>query len=1289
MKGNLLVILICVFVLLLITGVYFVYQSFSNEGNIEKENSSEVTEIENNPKENTARSTPYSDSVAHSSENPIAKKTSPSGNINSKEIINGSGPKHSMEPVVDQTAHSVASKNIEPELTKNVVGSEKEKIEVEITLYDGQENKLLSDFFVAIKYEDKSNNGKFERYRTDKNGKFAFMVTQTGFLRLQLLTKEYSSHSKTLNVLNGKNVYMAKLFKGGFLEIRATNAEGKAVPGLIANLGGGFKSASLKESLTLEYDASKGTYLLSNVPVGPQDISFKAAGYQSTDVFKVKIEPSNTALFEVRMNVARMLFFELDIKSKPDLIFVTHVKTAAVKTMNQPVSGRLPNRGTNAPVKTPGGKNAPEEEKTEVFKNQNGLFEYELLIKNATAITLEVEGYVAKDVAITPDRDTYKVTLIDGFSGKLQINNEKGLPVANAVVNYTSSSLNQSVLSDDKGVAILSGMTAHMPLRLNVTHNSYATLNDRWEFDANEQNTKAVVLKEGKGISGKIKFESKFVANAKVFLYQSGKPMVVATTDSASDGSYSFNKLDGNSDTGYMVSAFHHEYGVANSGEIKIEDKNPTIDLTLVKEKSLTVKLVNHKGEVMPNKNITVINNFDSAYSFSVMTDEKGEYEFFNLIHGLYSINLVDSKFKCKEVKATIPAGVITLTAKSKELRKVNIKVEGGKPFTGDLRVTLERNDWPIVVVVDEDGYFVEFQEGEPVVFVRVVFHSQGYGDVRMGPYERKEDLPNEFNVEFRVGENFKVKVVDDMNNSPIPFVTVDVFSGNSKVESLPTNDVGEISFSYLSGKFVINVKEDGYAVYSNEFDGGQNKELVVRLIKNGGIKGHLTLSKEVSKAFVILQPGDLMQQFDSAGNFENLNITPGEYTISVSRTFKDNKTQLEKIPASIIIEREKTLEINLDDYVKNQTTLEVLVFNDGRPSTERGILNITDRRGQSVVSATVDNGKYNVERILPGEYLLRYTHQGRVLQRSLAVLPNQANTVEIYVPGSSLTFSVKNTEGVPISKVMVTLYSGEKYRQEDTYLGNQMITDPRGQGTFFLMPKTPYYFIVEEDFRYNYQINMIGPIILEAGQEQRIDYILPYARKLPKLQVTDMAGKALADVGFLFNDENGNFFQRTLLKEWDFFPYSNAEGFLPENSWPKEHFTLVVGKEGYEYKEIQIPSDFDATQLTQIKLNKASTVICSFPQSLPYPISVGILNKDGVLLQKPIPYPSRKRNELTVYYENISSGSVKFNDLAAGDYFIGYYWNGSNRLISKQGPIKVEPGKAHAITSTLQIAPE
>ena len=103
------------------------------------------------------------------------------------------------------------------------------------------------------------------------------------------------------------------------LEVRATNAEGKAVQGLSATLGNGFRATNSSDAVTLEFDNAKGIYFMANVPVGSHDISFKAFGYKETDTYKVRVESKNTAVLEVRFQSARLLTFELDIKTKPDL----------------------------------------------------------------------------------------------------------------------------------------------------------------------------------------------------------------------------------------------------------------------------------------------------------------------------------------------------------------------------------------------------------------------------------------------------------------------------------------------------------------------------------------------------------------------------------------------------------------------------------------------------------------------------------------------------------------------------------------------------------------------------------------------------------------------------------------------------------------------------------------------------------------------------------------------------------------------------------------------------------
>lgn len=1296
MKSNFIIILIFVFIFLIFCGSLVVFHVFSshdineadqNEVSIDEGNKNGIVDYDNKTSQNENQGTSETpkinsnDRAPHSSpgNKSITTNTSPTQNkpanlnISTKEVVD-------QKLVVSKSTLELGEINS----VENTIDTRTEKIEIEITVYNGQENKILADFDIEAIGEFRGGYIRSGNFKTDKNGKFILTVSLTGSMFLKLNATEFASHSRIMSIKYGKNEYKAHLIKGGSIEVKATSSDNKQIDGLTARFNTFFRAPTEKDFFPLTFDASKGAYVIQNVPIGAQDISFKAPGYLETEYYKVRIELNKTSNLDVRLYATKFLYFDLNIQKKPDLIIVTNLKgaNAVVKSPAFDVSTRLPNRSANQ-------SNSPrsveiKQERFEAFKNQNELFEFELLQNGVTSLTLDVEGYIPRIVDISPNTDTYRINLTEGFTGKVLLKNEKNEPISGATVNYNSGLLSQSATSDTKGLAELTGLSKTMWLQLTVTYSNYITFNERWNFNSEEQNSKIIILKEGKGVSGKVKFEDKGVSGALVSLLQADKPTPITTMVTGPDGYYLFNRLEDKNNISYVVSAFHGELGVSASAPFKLGEKATTIDLVLVNEKSITVKLVDDKSEPLINKKINIINDLNNDYAFSVVTNEKGEAELFNINRGTYTVILDDSKYRSLPVKATIPAGVVTLTAKKKNLKKVNITVSDNKPFSGELIVTLERNDWPIEVTHDEDGYFVEFNDS--IVFVIVVFHAQGYGNVRLGPYQNAESFPKEFNVHFKPGENFKVKVIDDVDLQPIPYVTVEIIENGKKIEALPTNELGEINFSHLASRFFIQITDKDYAKYVSEFDGSQIKEITVSLMKGGNLKGHLTLPKEISRARVILEPGTESADIDSSGNFLLSNLVPGEYTISVARTSKDGRTQIEKIPTRIIIEREKTIEIDLDDFLKAQTSLEVVVLRNGSNANERGYLNIMDRRRQSVIATEVLNGKYMVERILPGDYLISYTFQGRVMQKNLEILPNQINSVEIIVPGSTVTFSVKNKEGIPISKVMVTLYSGNKYKQEDTYLGNQVITNGLGMGTFTLMPKTPYYFIVEEDFRFNYQINVVGPIILEAGEESKIDYVLPYARKLSKLQVADQNGKPLSDAGFFFVDEAGNFFQRALLKEWDFFPFSNVDGYLPDNCWPKESFTLVVSKEGYDFKEVVIDADFDPVQLLQIKLNRGSKVVCNFPNKLKSPISVGVLNDKGVLLQKPIPFANRRKNDLMVYYENISSGKVTFNDLAAGTYSIGYFWNGSTRLISKQGPFTVGIGETITIDCALQL---
>ena len=102
------------------------------------------------------------------------------------------------------------------------------------------------------------------------------------------------------------------------------------------------------------------------------------------------------------------------------------------------------------------------------------------------------------------------------------------------------------------------------------------------------------------------------------------------------------------------------------------------------------------------------------------------------------------------------------------------------------------------------------------------------------------------------------------------------------RIQNSLTNELGEIIFNQLNGKITLLIKAETYAPYSFEFDVIQTNEVLIKLTKGSGIKGHLTFAKDVVSGYVFLQPNvpDSIP-IGKDGNFAINDLTPGEYSIS------------------------------------------------------------------------------------------------------------------------------------------------------------------------------------------------------------------------------------------------------------------------------------------------------------------------------------------------------------------------------------------------------------------------
>ncbi|PCJ58137.1 MAG: hypothetical protein COA79_14050 [Planctomycetota bacterium] len=1177
---------------------------------------------------------------------------------------------------------SLGDGSIEEEGRKISKVEQKKLAQLQLQLFDAITRKPLNSIEVTLQYKFYGKGEMKDISSLDEKGNANFSISSVGTVQIYVVTNEFALYSKQVYISEGDNQQKVYLYKGGTLEVHAFDKNKKYIEDISVLVRGNLRNrwrrtSTLNPYVTI-FDEKKGLHIIKNVPIGSGDIAFSAAGFKNSPYYKISVEKDSVVSLSVQFLENPIVSFRLiNAQEKIGKISVTPQGQSRARGFNN-LSGYRGRRGRRSFRSFDNTHQSP----TEINVNNEGLFEYELLDKNTQQLEVYVEGYLPNRVTLVKDKTSYDISLEKGHAGVVKVVDKDNKILSNVRVTYTINKFKSFKDSDGNGTVKISGLNKNEKVNLSLSHANHLKKTFSWEFDYVNQNSTTVQMEDGKSISGKIFFGKAEVADARIQLFKDSSRYPHKTIRSSHDGTFNFGALEASS---YSIKAYHGDYGVGASKSINFEKDKNAVDLFLVEEKSIQLKFVTNDDVVIPDFEVVLTSYMDPSYIVNCKSNEEGYCEVKNVVHGRYSIRTADPLKSIKSWRITVPTEkVLTLKVVDKDLKKLLITDSSGQIYNGPINLSMEirRSTWPIDIVTNDNGEkFISLRNHRYMRDFSLLFESDGFALTRLGPYRKSSKIPDVVKVVLQEGENYRITVVNEKNDAPVAYTPVEIWQGRMKLQSLPTDQDGVVKFVHLASKFDIKVYAGGFAEYKHKFDGSVEKEFIVKLMRGGTLKGVYPMDEELSSARGYLRPSNKRVKIDADGNFEIGALKPGEYELSISRSLKNGKTETEKIPTKIIIVNEEIFYLDLNNFRKNQTTLDVRILKDGAAINERGFLRINDRSGKMVIGVNVNNGKHVVEHIYPGEYVLSFYYKGKELKRKITLTLDQENAIVVKVPQAILEVSVVDESGKPINKVLATLYPGEKYKIKETYMGQGRVTRG-GKTTFSLMPDAPYYVIVEEDFRSNYLPQTYGPFTLSSSESKKVTITLSIARQLSKIKIVDEHNKPLKNVAFYFLDSNNNIFQRRDWKSADLFPYSNKKGFLPKNSWPHSTFQLFVNKEGYESKSVQILNTVSKNELIKIKLLKAASINIKIIDKFQLPISVGLLGADGKLLDLPTPLSFRKARKISTYIQNVSSGSVKFNNLGQGTYYIGYYWNGSTNLISKQGPISIRPAENASVNS-------
>lgn len=349
-----------------------------------------------------------------------------------------------------------------------------------------------------------------------------------------------------------------------------------------------------------------------------------------------------------------------------------------------------------------------------------------------------------------------------------------------------------------------------------------------------------------------------------------------------------------------------------------------------------------------------------------IQTNDRGEFEFRKLPPGQQAVKVTSDGFE--ESHANVLA--------TEEPEAVEIALTGDATLTGTVMDAVEKKPIPNVEIrikgteltakTGDDGKFeIKSIPGRPAT-VQVV--GRGY---------RQQELPQTFetgkaatlNVELKGGTILSGLVKDELSKQPIAKAEVQLEGSTQKTQ---TDEEGRFRFEDLvAGPKSLKISATGYESTNQETELKTEEESTLEI----GLKGDSVLvGKVVSSAgetplegaMIHLADGSRETKTDEKGEFRLENVPSGLKDIEISQA----GYQTANVSRTMTAGEETSVEVVLSGAAALAGTV---TNEEGRPLADASI-EIADL---SVGTATGDDGKFQVEGIVPGDAKVTVSAKG------------------------------------------------------------------------------------------------------------------------------------------------------------------------------------------------------------------------------------------------------------------------------------------------------------------------